>query len=420
MTGLYEILAYTLGYIGLFAASFYMINLLSFYKNKKEPEENTNYKVSIIIPAFNEEESIAKTIKSALSLDYPQKNYEIIVIDDGSADKTYSLAKKFESNSFPKVRVFTKKNGGKGTALNLGLKKVSGELIFTMDADTFVSSDALRKMTKLFSNKYTMAVTPAMGVFKPKTIWQRVQHIEYYMGVFLRKSFATMNAIHITPGAFSGYRKSFFDKHGGFDENNITEDLEVALRIQSYDYIIENAPGAAIYTLGPANLKDLTAQRRRWYTGLITNLWTYRKKLFGPKKGAMGVVVLPVAISTVVLAVALTITVLIKTLNNIKKEIISLYSVNFQFEDIIEFNKIVIETFFIRAFSHKIFLMSLLFLCLLWFYLSFSRREVGFKESLRLNFILFIVLYSFFFAFWWIMSTFYVLFGKKVVWRYKK
>ena len=227
----YNVLVYILAYIGFVASSFYVINLFAYYKRRQSERESIEKKVTILIPAYNEEKSIEKTIKSALSLNYPKDKLEVIIIDDGSKDKTYELAKRFASNQNLVVKVLTKKNGGKGTALNLGIKNASGEIIVSMDADSFVSPDALKKMVYYFKNEKVMAVTPSMGVYKPSGFLQRIQQIEYYMGVFLRKSFATMNAIHITPGAFSAYRKSFFEKYGGYDEKNITEDLEIALRI---------------------------------------------------------------------------------------------------------------------------------------------------------------------------------------------
>src|SRR3989344_403136 len=149
----YDAFVYTLAYIGLLATSFYIINLVTYYKNKPEIKESTDKKVTIIIPAYNEEKSIEKTIKSALSLDYPKEKIEIIVVDDGSKDNTYEIAKRFASEHNPKVRIFTKKNGGKGTALNKGIKESTGEIIVTMDADTAVNADALKKMIGFFSEK---------------------------------------------------------------------------------------------------------------------------------------------------------------------------------------------------------------------------------------------------------------------------
>ncbi|MEK6800726.1 MAG: glycosyltransferase [Nanoarchaeota archaeon] len=412
----YNVLVYILAYIGFVASSFYVINLFAYYKRRQSERESIEKKVTILIPAYNEEKSIEKTIKSALSLNYPKDKLEVIIIDDGSKDKTYELAKRFASNQNLVVKVLTKKNGGKGTALNLGIKNASGEIIVSMDADSFVSPDALKKMVYYFKNEKVMAVTPSMGVYKPSGFLQRIQQIEYYMGVFLRKSFATMNAIHITPGAFSAYRKSFFEKYGGYDEKNITEDLEIALRIQSKNFIIENSPKSVVYTIAPKSFRSLLVQRRRWYTGLVKNLWSY-KKLFGFKKGPLGYLVLPVAVSTILLSVILTSYVVIKTSIDIKDEIISLQAINFRFQDSIDINKYIIETFFYRIFSSPTFLISIIFIFLLIFYMFFSRKQMQYTDNLKINFIMFIFFYSILFTIWWIFSFLYILFNKKVVWR---
>jgi len=171
---------------------------------EKEADDKS---VTIVIPAYNEERSIASTIASALALDYPKERLEIIVVDDGSKDRTYEIAKRYESEQHPRIRVLTKPNGGKGTALNLGIKNSASDVVVTMDADTYVDRKTLKKMIGLFDSTRIMCVAPAIGVYNPKGIWQRIQQIEYYLGVFLRKSFASMNAIHITPGAFSAYRQ---------------------------------------------------------------------------------------------------------------------------------------------------------------------------------------------------------------------
>ncbi|MEK6928612.1 MAG: glycosyltransferase [Nanoarchaeota archaeon] len=416
---LYDFLVYALAFIGFFATSYYAISLFTYYKKKPLDRESTERNVSIIIPAYNEEKSIARTINSALQLDYPKNKLEIIVVDDGSKDKTYEIARRFMLKKYSKVLVFTKPNGGKGSALNLGIKHASGDIIVSMDADSFVQTDALKKMIAFFDNPKVMAVTPSMGVFKPRGILQRIQHIEYYMGVFLRKSFATMNAIHITPGAFSAYRKSFFKKHGGYDEKNITEDLEIALRIQHKHYIIENSPKSVVYTIAPRTFRALMVQRRRWYIGLIHNLWQYRN-LFGFKRGPLGALVLPVAVSTIVLAVIVTIYLVIRTLFDVRDDLLSLQAINFRFNDAFELNFYLIKQFFYQLFSSPVFLIGFVFVFLLAFYMYFSRKQMKYSEGIAFDFIFFVTLYGFLYSFWWIVSFLYYLFKRKVVWREEK
>lgn len=418
MADFYLNLVYTMAYLGLFAAIFYLLSLSKHYK-KEQPKEATDKTVSIIIPAYNEEKSIARTIESALSLDYPQDKYEIIVVNDGSKDRTYEIAKKYASENNPRVKVLTKTNGGKSSALNLGIDNSKSEIIVTMDADTFAQKDSLKKMVGYFYEKNIMAVTPSVGVYKPKTIWQRVQHIEYYLGVFLSKSFSSINAIHVTPGAFSSYRREFFLKYGGYDKKSITEDFEIALRIQSKDYRIENAANAVVYTLVPKTFKELAVQRRRWYSGTIKNLWEYRR-LFGVKKGVLGFFILPLKVIGIFSTVILTFYLTYQTLDKVRETLLSLSAVNFNFQGIFEINQFVLSHFITTLLSNPLFLMGIIFTSTFFFYLKFSKNQMRFQESLKLSVILFLVFYSFLFTFWWIVSIISILLNRKVSWRESK
>jgi len=416
MVSFYNFLVYLLAYIGLYLLSFY---ILSYYRVRRHfvSLEASDKKVSIIIPAYNEERSIARTIDSALSISYPRDKLEIIVVDDGSRDDTYRIARTFENKG---VRVFTKKNGGKGSALNLGISKAQGELILTMDADTFAEPSSLKQMAAYFSDNGVMAASAGPRIYRPKTVWQRIQHVEYYLGLFLRKTFSSFNALYITPGAFSLYRKSFFDRYGGYDEHNITEDLEIALRIQSHDYLIAYAQKASFFTIAPARFRELMVQRRRWYTGLIKNLWAYRKRIFGFKRGALGMVILPTMLIGTFLSIASVIYLLINALRGLADELAFLKAVNFQFTNAYELNSYMVSRVFYSLFSHPIFLLTVFFIFVSAMYLLYARKQLRFNEPLKINFILFLGLYSFLFAFWWIISSFYLIFNKRVIWGEKR
>ncbi len=411
-----NLLIYISVYIGLFAIAFYF---LSFIKRKKENpaeiKEKELPKVSIIIPAWNEEKGIAGTIESAIKLDYPKNKLEIVVIDDGSKDNTYQAAKKFESKI---VKVFKNpKNMGKGATMNRGIKMSKGEVIVTMDADNIVvKGDILKKMVSNFSDSNVMCVAPTTAIYQPKGILQRVQQVEYLLGTFLRKAFSSMNSIHITSGAFSVYRKSFFDAYGWFDETAITEDMEMALRIQYKNGKIVNDLRAIAYTVAPNKFVPLMKQRRRWYTGLIKCLWRYRI-LFSKKYGAMGIIVLPVALITVLMSVLLTSYMIISSLLNLKKEIVLLNSINFDFSDSFELNRFIIERFIFRIVTSPIIYFFVIFMLILIAYMFFAKKYVHEHASVRLSIIFFIAFYSFLFAFWWLISIIYVVFNRKVVWR---
>ena len=413
MIAIYLLLTYVFAYIGLFLVSFYILT----YMSVKEPKASlgNDKSVSIIIPAYNEAPCIQETIKSALKLNYPRSKFEVIVVDDGSIDDTYRLARAVKS---PYLRVFSKKNGGKGSALNYGIARAKGEIVVTMDADTFVDPMSLQHMVSRFHNAKVMSVTSAMGVYKPRTLWQRIQHIEYYLSLFLNSVYARVNAIFITPGAFSAYRKSFFDNYGGFDTNTVTEDLEVALRIQSNNYTIEHASQATFYTIAPASFRALFVQRRRWYAGMVSNLIRYRE-LFSRKRGALGSVILPAAVLSIFFSIVLIAYSIIRTANQVRSELLSLRAIDFRFYDSFELNRYVIGQFLYSFFSDPVYLLLLFFIVLTGFYLAYARKKMRFKESLTFNFVLFMVCYSLLFAFWWSVALLYVLFNRKVKWGKK-
>jgi cellulose synthase/poly-beta-1,6-N-acetylglucosamine synthase-like glycosyltransferase len=405
-------------YLGLVATSFYVLSFLAYRKKPKKLFNDSELpNVSILIPAYNEKDSIAQTIESILSSDYPNKKMEILVIDDGSTDKTFSIAKKYAGWHDGKlVKVFTKKNGGKGAALNFGIKKANSDFIFSMDADTFIGKKSVKEMIRYFKDKKVMSVTSAMTIYKPKTILQKIQHVEYLFGLFLRKAFATVNAVYITPGAFSAYRKEFFEKHGGYAEHDITEDLELAMRIQYKGYTIENAPNAPVYTIAPSKFKQLTQQRKRWYVGLTKNTWRY-KGLFGPKYGDLGMFVLPVAWISIFFSLFVVIYFVIDSTKQAINELIFLNSIGYDVLSSMGRFTFFFERLFYILFSNEVFVFILFFMALLGFYLNYAKKKMGDISGWRLGLPLYFIFFALLFGFWWIVSLFHIIFNKKVKWK---
>ncbi len=405
-------LLYSLSYFGLFTAIFFLLTLIENKKRLQNPAIKEYPKVSIIVPAYNEEATIAKTIKSLLKLDWPKNKLEILVIDDGSEDKTYSIAKRFKSK---RVKVFTKKNGGKADALNYGLERCSGELVAALDADSFVSPDALKKMIGYFQKSRVMAVTPSLKVYKPKTILQKIQAIEYMVGVLLRKIFSFLGAIHVTPGPFTIYRKRFFDKYGGYDVGNITEDIEIALRIQSRDYEIENSIDASVYTVAPPTFKGLLRQRIRWYSGFIENIIRYFH-LFNPKRhGNLALIILPSALISVAFVTTTLLYFTYKYGSKILTHLQNLIAVNFDLSQILKFN---IDLF-------KINTNALLFLAAVGLFFSimiFALGKTLSKEKGKMSsfYVFYLAFYWVLYGVWWTIVWVCKILGKKVKWRNEK
>lgn len=297
MLSLKEGLEYGLAFLTLFATVFF---LLVFLENKGRVRESPKPpkklpSLSILIPAYNEEETIAATIESALKAFWPGAEKNIIVIDDGSTDSTLEIARGFAKNG---VLVLHQKNAGKGRALNNGLKRTDSEFVATLDSDSYIQKDALLKLVGYFADPQVGAVTPLMKVSRPKNTLQKFQRIEYLLTVFSRKLLSFINAINVTPGPLSMFRKSVFDAVGGYDERNILEDQEMAMRIQAHQYKIASSMDAVVFTSVPETLGDLVKQRVRWHRGGIRNILKHRY-LVSPKYGDFGVLVMPLAIISI-------------------------------------------------------------------------------------------------------------------------
>jgi biofilm PGA synthesis N-glycosyltransferase PgaC len=254
-------------------------------------------RVGIIVPCFNEETTLAGSLDSLLALDYPRDRLEIIVVDDGSTDKTYTIAEQYRTD--PRVRVFRKENGGKHSAMNVGLEHTDAELVGCLDADSIVAPDALLKIVPLFTNPQMGAVTPGIQVKRPKTMLQHMQNVEYRLSLFNRFILAALGSVFITPGPFSIFRASVIRELGGWRYAHSTEDMEMALRLQEAGYMIANAPGAIVHTSTPATLKSLFRQRVRWTYGWLRNAVDYRHMFGNYRYGTLGLLILPFAIFSI-------------------------------------------------------------------------------------------------------------------------
>ena len=402
-----SLLLYVVSYFSLFTAIFFFLTLLENRNKLGNPKCSRFLSVTVAVPAYNEEKTLAKTVSSLLSLDYPKDKLDIIVIDDGSTDNTYNIARDIKAEN---LRVFTKKKEGKAAALNFALKKCKTELFGALDADSFVVSDALKNMMGYFEDERIVAVTPSLKIYKPKTALQKIQRIEYLMGIFLRKIFAFLGSIHVTPGPFTIYRKSFFDKYGGYDDKNMTEDIEVALRIQSNKMVIENSADAIVYTIGPKTFRALLKQRTRWYLGFMENVINY-KHLFSYKYGNLGLFILPASFISVALVVITLIYTIFKTVSDSIQNLINYNAINFELSQLLKFD---FDLFYINVGS----LMYLSALTLLFGVLMIYFAKKISKENIpiRLHYVFYLIIYWFLFGFWWIVASIYKLLGKRIEW----
>lgn len=288
------ILNYIIVFFSLFSVCIFLL-LFFVHRNdydKKLPKPKSIPKVSIVIPAYNEEKHIVECLNCVMAIDYPKDKVEIIFVDDGSTDHTYKIAKTFENS---RLKIFTKKNSGKGATLNFGISKAKGEVIATMDADSFPTKNVLWELIPYFNDPEVMAVTPAVRIRESKSWLKELQRIEYLFILFSRKLLSFIDSVPVTPGPFSIFRASIFEKIGGFDEKNLVEDHEIALRIQSHNYKIRSSLTADVYTEPPDTITELLNQRVRWQRGGIHNYWHY-KFMIKPEYGDFGLYVVPLSI----------------------------------------------------------------------------------------------------------------------------
>lgn len=312
-------IAFPFIFITIYFESFLLVTFLSKPardRRAKAPATDSP-KVAIIVPCYNEEDTISATIDSLLALDYPKDKLSLVLVDDGSTDGTPALMDTFANN--PQIHIIHKKNGGKHTALNEGIASVpDAEYIGCLDADSFVSTDALRSLVGYFDSPRVAAVTAAMSVHEPKSLLELMQNAEYIFGIALRHTLSSVNGLYVTPGPFSFYRRSVVVDLGGFRKGHNTEDLEMALRIQRAGLLIENAPLARVYTKTPKTVPALVKQRVRWTTGFARNImFEYRDLIGNPKFGTLGLIVLPLGITAIFGGISLFILAIFQVINRI-------------------------------------------------------------------------------------------------------
>ncbi len=294
-----EYVLWVFAYISLFVTLFWLQVPEVQVKTKLEKKIAAEFPtVSILIPAYNEGETIKATIQSLHQLNYPQNKLQIIVIDDGSTDNTYQQANKFKN-----ILVLRQTNKGKGAALNYGLQHAKGEFVSCLDADSYMCPDSLKQLIPHFVDKRMGAVICAIRAKNTERILEKLQRLEYIFAAFMRKLMSMVNTLYITPGVLSTYRTSVLKQLEGFDENrnNLTEDFEIALHLHSEGYKIKIETKSIGYTNVPQTLHAHYNQRVRWYRGFIYNTFKYKYMIFNNKYGMMGMFQLPLAILSVLM-----------------------------------------------------------------------------------------------------------------------
>ena len=270
------------------------------HKPKRRIYKNYQPLVSVVIPAWNEEVGIYRSLKSLLQNGY--KNIEIVVVNDGSTDKTHDVVQAFVKSkvvreSHISVRYVSKENGGKGKALNHAIERAKGEIIVTMDADSVFAPDAIERLVSYFTDPQIDAVVGNVKIANSKSLIGRIQALEYLFGFYYKRAHCVLGAEYIYGGACAAFRKvTTFDKVGMFDVNNKAEDIELSMRTKFYGLKSHYAEDVICYTEGASTITGLINQRLRWKKGRFDTFVKYRRLFFsGDKrhKKTLGWFVLP-------------------------------------------------------------------------------------------------------------------------------
>ncbi|WP_038045550.1 glycosyltransferase family 2 protein [Thermus caliditerrae] len=292
--------------------------------------------VSILVPTYNEEKTIAHSVRSFLSLHYPE--FEVVVVADGPKDRTLEVLKEafrlvpveavyrrvlpskpvrgiYRSTLYPNLIVVDKENGGKADALNAGLNLARYPLFCSVDADSLLDAQALLRASRLFlEDEGVLAVGGTIrplngaevrgGVVEamrlPRGFLEKMQIVEYARAFFLgRAGWSALNALLIISGAFGVFRREEVLRIGGYRTDTVGEDMELVVRLhrrareEGREYRIPYTPDPICYTEVPADWKTLRRQRNRWHRGLWEVLWFHRGMLFNPRYGRLGLLAMP-------------------------------------------------------------------------------------------------------------------------------
>ncbi|MEO8282416.1 MAG: bifunctional polysaccharide deacetylase/glycosyltransferase family 2 protein [Pseudarthrobacter sp.] len=287
--------------------------------------------VSVVLPVFNEELVVTKTLDALRASDYPR--LEVVAINDGSTDGTLAVLTDY-ATTWPSLRVIDQANGGKSAASNNGIARSRGEVVVTLDGDTLFEPQTIKMFARHFlaprNGKEVGAVAGHVKVGNRRNLITAWQSLEYLSGICVtRMAEGLMGAISIVPGACAAWRREALVKAGGYSHDTLAEDADLTLSLQRLGYSIVQENAAVAWTEAPLTVKGLFKQRLRWTYGNIQTLYKHRKMLFNPRYGALGMLTMPYALISVLVPLVfmpLTVIVAINSLIRGEWEAIAIFS----------------------------------------------------------------------------------------------
>jgi peptidoglycan-N-acetylglucosamine deacetylase len=289
------VLVFFLGDI-LMSARLILVGLLAVIDRLRRPHPQAspgfNPRVAVLIPAFNEETVIVRTIRSVLNSDY--SNLHIIVVDDGSTDRTAEVSRQAYAAEIAagRIKVVSRPNAGKAAALNYGLSLIDEEIYVGIDADTVIAPDAISKLIPHFEDPLVGAVAGNAKVGNRVNLWTRWQALEYITSQnFERRALDLFNVVTVVPGAIGAWRTASVKAVDCYPLNTVAEDADLTMALLEMPLKVVYEDRALAFTEAPIDASGLMRQRFRWSFGTLQAVWKHRAAFIRNK--AMGLFALP-------------------------------------------------------------------------------------------------------------------------------
>ena len=407
---------WSMAFLSVFISLFWIIVNSAIKQHGRTLITLKNYPlVTVAIPAWNEEKSIVSTLECILNLEYPRNKMQIIVVDDNSEDDTSAVTKMFISNHKNIQLLRHSNNKGKAAAMNTALKHANGELFWVYDADSYASKDLLKNLVCKFYEKdnETIGAVVAITLIKNQGNWvERMQRLEYVMTAFMRKMTGSTDTLHTT-NALSLFRTEVIKKINGFDEGNLTEDFEIAMRMRYKGYRIVMCEKGNFYTRVPNKIRNMWFQRVRWFRGFIHNTLKYKSMAFNKQFGLLGLFQIPLEIF-VLLALFFSLALFgYHIVGEVINLISMIYITGYNFFDYFRlpsFNQFFLELNWKLLFPSLVVLFSALYL-----YIE-AHRYVGERWKFYIPSLLYLFVYPLFRSMQWIHAASLEIFGAKKKW----
>jgi biofilm PGA synthesis N-glycosyltransferase PgaC len=255
--------------------------------------------VSIIVPAHNEEYNMRSILNSLLEIEY--QNKEVIVVDDGSTDRTYSIASEYK-RCFPigRFSVIRKQNGGKSSALNYGIRFAKGDIIVVIDADSVVERNTIKEILREFQDSRVVGVAGDCVVSNRVNFLSKCQALEYVISInVFRRAFGALGLVLIVPGPLGAFRRKAMIERGLYDKDTRTEDFDVTLKLLKTGGIVSEINSRS-YTPVPTTFRDLYRQKNRWNRGAFQTLLKHNDIMSNAKHGLIRIFLYPIKLLSLI------------------------------------------------------------------------------------------------------------------------